>query len=210
MAFSTATYWVDCITCSKGYVTSYVCLCPSNDARSCVTTQGADWGLSGSESCWTDTPPRHEARVTSHYLLSPRWPQCLSARHFGSKTHQFACALNAAATIKLKLILLTFNRTAMASNIACAPHCRGLLDRGPVDVCCIRSKVTDCTTLPPPLLFSFSPPPLHPLSPVLDPALVFWCLFPHFHIGKILNTVGWISTPGWGLYTIAFMFHCIL
>lgn len=60
--------------------------------------------------------------------------------------------------------------------------------------------------VPPPslrLLFSFSPPPLHPLSPLLDPAPVLWCLFPHFHIGKILNIVGWISSPGWGLY------HCL-
>lgn len=55
-------------------------------------------------------------------------------------THRFECALNAVATIELKLILLSFNREVM---LACGPQCHGLLDRSLDDICCIRSEVID-------------------------------------------------------------------
>lgn len=87
----------------------HVCVC--YNARSDVTT-GADWASKGPR--WTDPPWTKR----SDNLLSSRGPKCLRARHFGSRNHQFVSALSAAATIKLKLISLTFNRTAKASNIA--------------------------------------------------------------------------------------------
>lgn len=76
-----------------------------------------------------------------------------------------------------------------------APQRRGVLDGGPADVCCIRSKVTDRS---PPPSFSSSPPPPPPhlLSTLLDPVLMCSCVF--FHIGKTLNAAGWICTPGPG------------
>lgn len=64
-----------------------------------------------------------------------------------------------------------------------------------VDPCCLRSEVTDCNT---PLLLIFTTTTSSPFHRRRSYPPVFCCLF--FHIGKILNVVGWISTPGWGLY----------
>lgn len=91
----------------------------------------------------------------------------------------------------------------MASSIRCArtavprPNKQRCLD-----VCCIQSKVSHCTPL-------HSPPvPPHPFAPLLYSDLI--CSGYLFHIGKILNVVGWLRTSVWWIYTFTFRFHCIL
>ena len=65
-----------------------------------------------------------------------------------------------------------------------APQRRGVLDGGPADVCCIRSKVTDrYSPLPPPLSFLLLTTTATASSPFHTPRScphVFWCLFPHW------------------------------
>lgn len=76
--------------------------------------------------------------MTFHYLLSARRPEWLPACHFGSKTHQFVSDLSAAATIKLKLMLLALIRQRRRPGpLARATQRPGAVQGGHVDVCCI-------------------------------------------------------------------------
>lgn len=108
-------------------------------------------------------------------------------------THQFECALNAVATIELKLILLSFNRKMM---LACGPQCHGLLDQGLDDICCIRSEVTDlthtCTNT-------------HTPSPLRSCHYGFWCLFSDCKDAECCGL-----DKHFRLRTLSFLFHCFI
>lgn len=148
--------------------------------------------------------PSCEDRVTSHYLLSSRWPEFLSAHHFDVETSSL-CLTSA---LQLQLSWKRYYSHRMRrhpTTLVCAPHCRELLDGGLADVCCIRSRVTDCTSS---LLHHHRHHhlPFFP-APRSCPHMLRCLYFPHW---KDLKCCGLDKQSRLGTLYHCIMFRCVL
>lgn len=140
---------------------------------------GADWAVKG--PCWMYHPPGCEGQMTSHYLLSSHWLECLDAWPPAILDLKLiSVCLTSELWPQSGLILSWYYSHLLGQKlIQYRLHVfHSAVDGVCIDFCCIRSKVKYCTST----TASFSPPPLHSLSFLLDPALMcsgfsFFC--PH-------------------------------